>query len=56
MRAVSRPQHVGQLLVELAVEEGRHLGTEHFSEQGMTESDGRGILAANGNQSSPLEF
>ena len=50
------PQHVGELLVDLAVEEGRHLGPENLSEQGMTETDARGTLASDGNQSSPLEF
>ena len=56
MRVRLPPQHVGELLVELAVEEGWHLGPEDLSEQGMTETDARGTLASDGNQSSPLEF
>ena len=56
MRVCLPPQHVGELLVELAVEEGRHLGPEYLSEQGMTETDAQRTLASDGNQSSPLEF
>ena len=56
MRARFPPQDLGELLVDLAAEEGWHLGTEDLSEQGMTETDARGTLASDGNQSSPLEF
>jgi hypothetical protein len=51
-----RPQDLGELLIDLTLEEGWHLGPEDLSEQGMTETDARGVLAFDGNQSSSLEF
>ena len=50
------PHDLHQLPIDLPTEEGRHFGPEDLSEQRMTESDARDILASDGNQSSPLEF